>query len=337
VISRNAVRGDFSVDKLRAIPSYLYAMKPLLAWIFPGQGSQAVGMGQAFYDEDAEARALFTEAGQVLGYDLARLCFEGPPEQLNLTEYTQPALLTVSVTALRMLQRAGLRPAAVAGHSLGEYTALVAAGGLRFADAVALFRTRGRFMQEAVEDGRGLVCALLGLDGPAVAEVCQEASALGIVSPANFNAPYQVVIAGEKPAVEEAVRLAKAKGCRKVIPLAVSVPVHTRLMAPAAERLAAEVMRVPLQDLEVPLINNAEAKPLQKAADVRASLIKQLASSVLWEDSVRVIQNMGIHTLVEIGPGRVLSGLAKRIAPELRLLNVQDQASLSSTVEALAA
>ena len=192
-------------------------------------------------------------------------------------------------------------------------------------------------MQEAVEDGRGLVCALLGLDGPAVAEVCQEASTLGIVSPANFNAPYQVVIAGEKPAVEEAVRLAKAKGCRKVIPLAVSVPVHTRLMAPAAERLAAEVMRVPLQDLEVPLINNAEARPLQKAADVRASLIKQLASSVLWEDSVRVIQNMGIHTLVEIGPGRVLSGLVKRIAPELRLLNVQDQASLSSTVEALAA
>jgi len=192
-------------------------------------------------------------------------------------------------------------------------------------------------MQEAVEEGRGLVCALLGLDGPAVAEVCQEASTLGIVSPANFNAPYQVVIAGEKAAVEEAVRLAKAKGCRKVIPLAVSVPVHTRLMAPAAERLAAEVMRVPLQDLEVPLINNAEARPLQKAADVRASLIKQLASSVLWEDSVRVIQNMGIHTLVEIGPGRVLSGLAKRIAPELRLLNVQDQASLSSTVEALAA
>ena len=174
MIFRNAVRGDFSVDKLRAIPSYLYAMKPLLAWIFPGQGSQAVGMGQAFYDEDAEARALFTEAGQVLGYDLARLCFEGPSEQLNLTEYTQPALLTVSVTALRMLERSGLRPAAVAGHSLGEYTALVAAGGLKFADAIALVRTRGRFMQEAVEDGRGLVCALLGLDGPAVAEVCQE-------------------------------------------------------------------------------------------------------------------------------------------------------------------
>jgi [acyl-carrier-protein] S-malonyltransferase len=312
-------------------------MKPLLAWIFPGQGSQTVGMGKAFYDDDVEARALFAEAGRVLGYDLARLCFQGPPEQLNLTEYTQPALLTVSVTALRMLQRSGLRPSAVAGHSLGEYTALVAAGALTFADAVALVRARGRYMQEAVEEGRGLVCALLGLDRQIVAEVCREASSLGIVSPANYNAPGQVVIAGEKAAVEEAVRLAKAKGCRKVIALAVSVPVHTRLMAPAAERLAGDVMRVPMQDLEVPLINNADAKPLRKAAEVRASLIRQLASAVLWEESVRAIQSLGIQTLIEIGPGKVLSGLAKRIAPELRLLNVQDQASLSSTVEALAA
>ena len=312
-------------------------MKPLLAWIFPGQGSQAVGMGKAFYDDDLEARALFAEAGRVLGYDLARLCFQGPSEQLNLTQYTQPALLTVSVTALRMLQRSGLRPVAVAGHSLGEYTALVAAGGLTFADALALVRARGRYMQEAVEEGRGLVCALLGLDRQVVVEVCREASSLGIVSPANFNAPGQVVIAGEKAAVEEAVRLAKAKGCRRVIALAVSVPVHTALMAPAAERLAGEVMRVPMQDLQVPLINNADAKPLQKAAEVRESLIRQLASAVRWEESVRVLQNMGIQTLIEIGPGTVLSGLAKRIAPDLRLLNVQDQASLSSTIEALAA
>ena len=294
-------------------------------------------MGKAFYDDDVEARALFAEAGRVLGYDLARLCFQGPSEQLNLTEYTQPALLTVSVTALRMLQRSGLRPVAVAGHSLGEYTALVAAGGLTFADALALVRARGRYMQEAVEEGRGLVCALLGLDRQVVVEVCREASSLGIVSPANFNAPGQVVIAGEKAAVEEAVRLAKAKGCRRVIALAVSVPVHTALMAPAAERLAGEVMRVPMQDLQVPLINNADAKPLQKAAEVRESLIRQLASAVRWEESVRVLQNMGIQTLIEIGPGTVLSGLAKRIAPELRLLNVQDQASLSSTIEALAA
>ena len=294
-------------------------------------------MGKAFYDDDLETRALFAEAGRVLGYDLASLCFQGPSEQLNLTQYTQPALLTVSVTALRMLQRSGLRPVAVAGHSLGEYTALVAAGGLTFADALALVRARGRYMQEAVEEGRGLVCALLGLDRQVVVEVCREASSLGIVSPANFNAPGQVVIAGEKAAVEEAVRLAKAKGCRRVIALAVSVPVHTALMAPAAERLAGEVMRVPMQDLQVPLINNADAKPLQKAAEVRESLIRQLASAVRWEESIHVLKGMGIQTLIEIGPGKVLSGLAKRIAPELRLLNVQDQASLSSTIEALAA
>jgi len=296
-----------------------------------------VGMGREFFEQDADARSLFAEASGVLGYDVARLCFDGPREQLNLTEYTQPSLLTASVAALRCLQRAGLRPIAVAGHSLGEYTALVAAGGLAFSDAVALVRSRGRYMQAAVEDGKGLVCALLGLDREIVAEVCREASAMGVVSPANFNAPGQIVIAGDKAAVEEAMRLAKTKGCRKAIPLAVSVPVHTCLMSPAAERLAVEVMRVPLKDLEVPLINNAEAKPIQKASEVRKSLIKQLASSVLWEDSVRVMQRMGIGTLIEIGPGTVLCGLAKRIAPELRLLNVQNPASLASTVEALAA
>jgi len=296
-----------------------------------------VGMGREFFEQDADARSLFAEASGVLGYDVARLCFDGPREQLNLTEYTQPSLLTASVAALRCLQRAGLRPIAVAGHSLGEYTALVAAGGLAFSDAVALVRSRGRYMQAAVEDGKGLVCALLGLDREIVAEVCREASAMGVVSPANFNAPGQIVIAGDKAAVEEAMRLAKTKGCRKAIPLAVSVPVHTCLMSPAAERLAVEVMRVPLKDLEVPLINNAEAKPIQKASEVRNSLIKQLASSVLWEDSVRVMQRMGIGTLIEIGPGTVLCGLAKRIAPELRLLNVQNPASLASTVEALAA
>jgi len=305
--------------------------------MFPGQGSQIVGMGREFFEQDADARSLFAEASGVLGYDVARLCFDGPREQLNLTEYTQPSLLTASVAALRCLQRAGLRPIAVAGHSLGEYTALVAAGGLAFSDAVALVRSRGRYMQAAVEDGKGLVCALLGLDRDIVAEVCREASAMGVVSPANFNAPGQIVIAGDKAAVEEAMRLAKTKGCRKAIPLAVSVPVHTCLMSPAAERLAVEVMRVPLKDLEVPLINNAEAKPIQKASEVRKSLIKQLASSVLWEDSVRVMQRMGIGTLIEIGPGTVLCGLAKRIAPELRLLNVQNPASLASTVEALAA
>jgi [acyl-carrier-protein] S-malonyltransferase len=294
-------------------------------------------MGRGFYEQDSEARGLFEEASRILGYDLAALCLRGPEDQLNLTEYTQPAILTVSVAALQILRRSGLRPTAVAGHSLGEYTALVAGGGLRFEDAVTLVRLRGRYMQEAVEQGRGLVCALLGMDRTAVGAICRQASAIGVVSPANFNAPGQVVIAGEKAAVEEAIRLAKSHGCRKAIPLAVSVPVHTALMEPAARRLADDVNRVPLEDLQVPLINNADAKALRKASDVRPSLIRQLASSVLWEDSVRVLKSMGIHTVIEIGPGTVLTGLAKRIAPDLRLFNVHDPASLTSTIEALAA
>ncbi len=312
-------------------------MTPGVAFIFPGQGSQAVGMGQDFYDHDPEARSLFEQAGHVLGYDVAALCLKGPAEQLNLTEYTQPALLTVSAVALRCMERAGIRPSAVAGHSLGEYTAVMAAGGLAFEDAVALVRKRGRYMQEAVEAGRGLVCAMLGLERSAVAEICRAASSLGVVAPANFNAPGQIVIAGEKAAVEEAVRLAKAKGCRKVIPLPVSVPVHTSLMQSAADRLAVDVARVPMQDLSVPLINNVEAKSIRSAAEVRTSLVRQLASSVLWEESVQALRGLGVHTLVEVGPGKVLSGLAKRIAPELRLLNVQDRPSLAAAVEALAA
>jgi [acyl-carrier-protein] S-malonyltransferase len=312
-------------------------MTPGVAFVFPGQGSQAVGMGQDFYDHDPEARSLFEQAGHVLGYDVAALCLKGPAEQLNLTEYTQPALLTVSAVALRLMERAGIRPSAVAGHSLGEYTAVVAAGGLAFEDAVALVRNRGRYMQEAVEAGRGLVCAVLGMERSVVAEICQAASSLGVVAPANFNAPGQIVIAGEKAAVEEAVRLAKAKGCRKVIPLPVSVPVHTSLMQSAADRLAVDVARVPMKDLSVPLINNVEAKSIRSAAEVRTSLVRQLASSVLWEESVQALRGLGIHTLVEVGPGKVLSGLAKRIAPELRLLNVQDRSSLAAAVEALAA
>jgi [acyl-carrier-protein] S-malonyltransferase len=294
-------------------------------------------MGREFYERDPEARAVFAQAGQALGFDLAALCFNGPIEQLNLTEFTQPALLTVSVIALRGLDRAGIRPIAVAGHSLGEFSALVAAGGLAFLDAVVLVRKRGRYMQEAVPAGRGLVYALLGVDGSVVAEACREASALGVVAPANFNGPGQIVIAGEKAAVEEAVRLAKAKGCRKTVPLPVSVPVHTSLMREAADRLAVDVARVPLNDLTVPLVNNADAKPIRTASDVRASLVRQLASPVLWEDSVRGLRRIGVRTLVEVGPGKVLTGLAKRIDPELRLLNVQDPASLAETVEALAA
>jgi len=303
-----------------------------IGMVFPGQGSQSVGMGREFYDASSAARKVYEEASVLVGYDMAGLCFDGPADRLNLTEFTQPALLTTSIAALRVLEPRGVRPRAVAGHSLGEYSALVAAGGLTFPTALSLVQKRGRYMAEAVPPGSGLVVALLGVGVEAVRDACREASAVGIAAPANFNCPGQIVIAGEKAAVERAAEIAKTKGCRKAIPLPVSVPVHTALMHVAAERLAKDVNAAQWSDLEVPLINNAEAKALQRAADVRASVIRQLESPVRWEESVRVMSAMGVKTFIEIGPGMVLSGLVKRILPEARAFNVQDPKSLETTM-----
>ena len=287
------------------------------------------------YEAHPLVRKVYKEAGTILGYDVAALCFDGPAERLNLTEYTQPALLTVSIAAFRLLEPLGLRPLAVAGHSLGEYSALVAAGGVAFGAAVSLVQKRAQYMAEAVSPGTGLVAAVLGLSGEAVREVCQEASEIGMVSVANLNCPGQVVIAGEKAAVERAIELAKTKGCRKAIPLPVSVPVHTPLMQKAADRLAADVAATAWSDLEMPLVNNVDAKPLRRLAEVRESLIRQLPSPVLWEDSVRVMWEMGVRTFIEVGPGTVLTGLAKRIVPEAVTLNVQDPKSLETTLKTL--
>lgn len=292
-------------------------------------------MGRALFEAHAGVRAVFEEAGTILGYDVAGLCFNGPSDRLNLTEYTQPALLTTSIAALRLLEPAGLKPLAVAGHSLGEYSALVAAKGLTFGAAVSLVQKRGQYMAEAVPSGSGLVAAILGLDAGQVREACREASGIGIVAPANFNCPGQIVIAGEKAAVERAIELAKIKGCRKVIPLAVSVPVHTPLMQAAAERLARDMALTAWSDLSVPLVNNAEAKALRAASEVRASLIKQLPSPVLWEESVRVMSRMGVSTFIEVGPGTVLAGLIKRIVPNAVTLNVQDPKTLDATLRSL--
>ena len=303
--------------------------------VFPGQGSQSVGMGRALYEAHPLVRKVYKEAGTILGYDVAALCFDGPAELLNLTEYTQPALLTVSIAAFRLLEPLGLRPLAVAGHSLGEYSALVAAGGVTFGAAVSLVQKRAQYMAEAVSPGTGLVAAILGLSGEAVREVCQEASEIGMVTLANLNCPGQVVIAGEKAAVERAIELAKTKGCRKAIPLPVSVPVHTPLMQKAADRLAADVAATAWSDLGMPLVNNVDAKPLRRLAEVRDSLIRQLPSPVLWEDSVRVMWEMGVRTFIEVGPGTVLTGLAKRIVPEAVTLNVQDPKSLDATSKSL--
>ena len=294
-------------------------------------------MGKALVEAQPALRGVYEEASSVLGYDVAALCFEGPIERLNLTEYTQPALLVSSMVALRALDPMGLIPAAVAGHSLGEYSAIVAAGGITYRDAVAVVQKRGRYMAEAVTPGTGLVAALLGLTGEVVKEVCGEASSIGIIAAANFNSPGQIVIAGEKAAVERAIELAKTKGCKKAIPLPVSVPVHTPLMQKAADRLAADLRMVNWSDLKVPLINNAEAKALTKAREIEASLIRQLPSSVLWEDSIKTMAAMGITRFVEVGPGTVLSGLIKRILPQATTLTVNDPKSLEATRIALAA
>jgi [acyl-carrier-protein] S-malonyltransferase len=292
-------------------------------------------MGRTFYDAQPVARMVYEEAANILGYDVAALCFGGPPERLNLTEYTQPALLTASIAALRVLEPASMRPVAVAGHSLGEYSALVAAGGLSFRSAVSLVQKRGRYMAEAVMPGSGLVAAIIGLSNDLVRDACREASAGGLVAPANFNCPGQVVIAGEKAAVERAIDVAKTKGCRKAIPLPVSVPVHTPLMKAAADRLAADVAATTWSDLAIPLVNNADAKALRSASEVQAALIRQLPSPVLWEDSVKVMSAMGVTTFVEVGPGTVLTGLIKRIVPEAVTLNVHDPKSLDSTLKNL--
>ena len=309
-------------------------MSDNIGFIFPGQGSQSVGMGQALVEGRPDLRQLYDDASKILGFDLAALCFEGPAEQLNKTEFTQPALLVTSVVALRALD-ISLTPVAVAGHSLGEYSAVVAAGGLEFEEAVQLVHKRATFMAEAVSPGSGLVAAVLGLTPEVVKEACREAQTAGVVSAANFNAPGQVVIAGEKAAVERAIEIAKAKGCRRAMPLPVSVPVHTALMKPAADRLSSFVESAAISDLQVPLINNADAKALTSAGEIRESLIRQLPSSVLWEQSIRVMGEMGVTIFVEIGPGTVLTGLVKRILPEATLCNVHDHESLETTLSIL--
>jgi [acyl-carrier-protein] S-malonyltransferase len=306
-----------------------------VGFVFPGQGSQSVGMGKALCDAFPHLAQIYEEASAILGYDIAALCFNGPAETLNLTEHTQPALLVSSVAALRALHPATITPEAVAGHSLGEYTALVAAGGLTFRDAVAIVQKRGRYMSEAVPAGTGAVAALLGLAAEVVKEACREAGSAGVVQAANFNSPGQVVIAGEKAAVERAIEIAKTKGCKKAVPLPVSVPVHTPLMQKAADRLAADLASIAWTDLRMPLINNAEAKPIVKAGDIQASLVRQLPSSVLWEDSVKAMAAMGVETFVEIGPGTVLTGLIRRIVPDATTLNVNDPKSLEATRAAL--
>jgi [acyl-carrier-protein] S-malonyltransferase len=293
----------------------------LIAFIFPGQGSQKVGMGKALAEAFAICRETFEEADAALGESLSRLCFEGPEEQLTLTENQQPAILAVSTAACRLVQSMGVQPAFVAGHSLGEYSANVAAGTLAFADALALVRRRGRYMQEAVPVGTGTMAAILGLDAATADRACEEAAQGEIVSAANLNGGGQVVISGARDAVTRAAARAKELGARRVIPLQVSAPFHCALMKPAQDRLAPELRSILAHDPRVPIIANVDGEPKRTASAAIDALIAQVSSPVRWEDVVRRLASEGVTTYVEVGPGTALSGMVRRIQREATVVN----------------
>lgn len=309
----------------------------MIAFIFPGQGSQAPGMGRELAETYPAAREVFEEADEALGFALSRLCFEGPAEELQLTENTQPAILATSVAALRAAEAEGLpRPDFVAGHSLGEYSALVAAGALSLRDAVQIVRQRGRYMQEAVPVGAGAMAAILGADIESVEAACAEARGEDeVCAPANINSPGQIVIAGSAAAVERAIPLLKARGAKRAVPLKVSAPFHCALMLPAQDRLASDLSRVEFQDLTVPLVSNVDARVVRAGASARESLVRQVSSTVRWRESVELLAGEGVETFVEVGPGKVLCGLVRQTAPQTRCLNVEDSASLAATLAAL--
>jgi len=303
----------------------------MLGFVFPGQGSQYAGMGKDLADNFKVAKEVFEEANDALGIDLAGLCFNGPEEDLKLTTNTQPAILTTSIAALRVLSsETGLIPDYAAGHSLGEFSALVCAGALSFADAVRTVRQRGAFMQEAVPVGVGAMAAVMGLSKEEIAEVCSAAAQGQVVSPANFNSPGQIVIAGDTAAVTRAIELAKEKGAKRALPLPVSAPFHCALMVPAGERLAQVLNGIAVNPMQIPVITNVEAEPNQKAERVCDLLVTQVCAPVRWDDSVEKMVALGVDRFIEIGPGKVLSGLMKRMAKGATIQNVEDAASLRS-------
>ena len=305
-----------------------------IAFVFPGQGSQSVGMGKELCEQYEVARRVFQAADEALGFSITDLCFNGPEEELRKTVNTQPAILTMSVACYEILKEHGITPDVVAGHSLGEYSALVAAGVLDFSDAVRLVRTRGQFMQEAVPLGQGSMAAVMGADREAVVEMCRQAEAtIGPVQAVNFNCPGQIVIAGAAVAVDKAIELVKAAGAKRAIMLPVSAPFHSTLMKPAAQRLGGELESVTIRNAEIPVVANVNAQALTDVADIKLSLVAQAASPVLWEDCVTKMVDMGCSLFVEVGPGKVLTGFTKKIAKDATTLNVEDQVSLEKSLD----
>jgi [acyl-carrier-protein] S-malonyltransferase len=306
-----------------------------LAFLFPGQASQYPGMGRDLAEKFPESKAVFDEADAALGFSLSKLCFEGSEETLKQTENTQPAILTVSTAAYRALEKQGITPDFVAGHSLGEYSALVAAGALKFSTAVKLVRGRGRYMQEAVPSGEGAMAAVLGLSPADVAEICKKAAEDEVVSPANMNSPEQTVISGSATAVKRAVEIASQSGAKRAVILPVSAPFHCAMMMPAQQRLESDLRAAHFSNLKFPLITNVDAEAITTGEEARDALIRQVTNPVRWLESIRDMIDSGVTVFVEVGPGKVLTGLLRQIDRSVRVFNVEDSATLQSTLEKL--
>jgi [acyl-carrier-protein] S-malonyltransferase len=306
-----------------------------IAFLFPGQGSQYVGMGQDFYNNSKKASEMFKEADDILKISISSLCFNGPEESLRLTENTQPAIFIVSSIACELLRENGISPVISAGHSLGEYSAVFSSGSLKFSDGVSIVRMRGRFMQEAVPVGIGAMAAIIGLESGMIEGICKKISEEGnnnLVQPANYNSPEQTVIAGKKDAVEKAVKTAEDRGAKKVVMLPVSAPFHTALMKPAEDRLSIELDKINFNRLNFPVITNVDAREIRDGDSARSSLKRQVSNPVRWVESMKLMLDNGIDAVIELGPGRVLSGLMKRMNKEIKCLNVEDMKSLEKTL-----